>query len=318
MLRILIFITAAVFASITASAQAYTEKAGGAEMSMIPVSGGSFIMGSNVIEKGRMTDEHQHKVKVPNFFMGKYEVTQAQYLAVTGSNPSVFAACGPTCPVTNVSWIDAIKFCNTLSEKAGLPPYYTIDGSKATANNTNGYRLPTEAEWEYAARATTATMVYAGDMNEVTPNNCPELGNVATYSGNSCVTWTVDTAAFDCSTLTDKQMPCNKCGIHPVGEKKPNAFGLYDMIGNVWEWCFDFYGNYFPELEGQDETMETVNKTNLTSELDNPQGAASGRVRVRRGGAWNTSVKICRAAKRSNKGATAKDNAIGFRVCRNQ
>ena len=166
-------------------------------------------MGISPSQQSWQADRNLHKVTLTNSFdLSKTEVTQQQYQALMDKSPSSNSGCAD-CPVENVSWIDAIKFANALSQKAGLPKCYSDVGEViggSTIYACKGYRLPTEAEWEYAARAGTKGAHY-GNLNDI-----------AWYKINSG----------------------NKT--HPVGKKTPNAFGLYDMLGNVWEWCHDRYG----------------------------------------------------------------------------
>jgi len=207
---------------------------GGVTMQLALIRPGSFTMG----------DKSGRKVTITKpFYMGKYEVTQEQWERVMGSNPSNFK--GAKNPVEQVSWDDCQNFITKLKEK--------VPG--------NQFSLPTEAQWEYACRAGTAT----------DPGNWDE---VAWYSNNS-------------GSKT-----------HPAGEKKPNAWGLYDMHGNVWEWCLDWYGNY-------------------AGEESDPRGAASGSTRVDRGGSgYGCGAVDCRSARRSNGTQNYRGSHIGFRVAR--
>jgi formylglycine-generating enzyme required for sulfatase activity len=180
----------------------------------VRINGGTFIMGSPASETGRDDDEIQHRVTVSAFYMGRYEVAQADYEEVMGTNPSETK--GFNLPVTNVSWFDAIEYCNRLSQRERLTPAYTISGSGNNRTvewnrNANGYRLPTEAEWEYACRAGTTTAYNTG----------------AAINNNTGWHW----------ANSGRRM-------HPVGEKPANAWGLHDMHGNVQEWCWDWYGEY--------------------------------------------------------------------------
>jgi len=178
---------------------------------MARINGGSFRMGSSVYETGRSSNEGtQRQVTISGFYMGKYEVTQKEYLEVMGVNPSSFK--GDDLPVEQVSWFDAIEYCNKRSQREGLTPAYTVNGTTVTWNrNADGYRLPTEAEWEYACRAGTTSPYNTGTYVS---------DSTGWYSANS-------------SNRT-----------HPVGQKAANAWGLQDMHGNVAEWCWDWYGNY--------------------------------------------------------------------------
>src|SRR5262249_18504999 len=152
----------------------------------------------------------QHRVRITRpFYLGVTEVTQGQYQAVMGENPSQFKT-SDDLPVDNVSWFDAVKFCDRLSERENRKPCYLIDGDQVSITGGNGYRLPTEAEWEYACRAGSATAFGFGDDEA-------RLGGLAWFSGNS------------------------GGKTHPVAQRQANAFGLYDMHGNVWEWCWDAY-----------------------------------------------------------------------------
>ena len=269
------------------------------EMTWIPA--GTFTMGSPTNEPGRYTDEIQHEVTLTSgFYMGVYQVTQDQYLSVTGSNPSGWLS-DPTSeeiqgkrPVERVTWYDAVEFCNTLSILEGLSSYYIIDKVNKDPNNTNitdtikwtvtinsvatGYRLPTEAQWEYACRAGTITAFNDG----VTNNHADSAVGLLAWLG------------YPLNSIT-----------HEVGKKKANAWGLYDMHGNVWEWCWDWKGNY----PGEAET--------------DPIGAFSGTSRVRRGG-YNGPTDMARSAFRGSFDPSLKDSDappnlrynVGFRLVR--
>jgi len=231
---------------------------------MVRIKGGTFTMGSPAKEPTRREDEVQHKVTVSGFYMSKYEVTQEEYQAVMGTNPSHFK--GDNLPVETVSWYDAIEYCNRMSQIAGLTPAYTINGNNVTWNrNANGYRLPTEAEWEYACRAGTTTAYNTGAKIS---------DNTGWYEENS------------------------GGKIHPVGQKPPNAWGLYDMHGNVFEWCWDWYGDY-----------------SSGSQTD-PVGADSGTYRVRRGGYWGNNGRNLRSAYRDYHSPNYRYFSIGFRLVR--
>jgi len=220
--------------------QSFTENVNGTAIAMVSVSGGTFLMGSPLSETGRDQDEGpQNDVTVPSFYMSKFEITQAQYKAVTGTNPSSFK--GDDLPVESVSWNDAVEFCRKLSQMTGRQ-----------------YSLPTEAEWEYAARAGT---------------NGPYAGNL------EAMTW------YDANSGNRT---------HPAGQKEPNGFGLYDMYGNVWEWCQSKYRPYpYRATDGRENLQETD-------------------VRVMRGGSWESAAKACRSAYRRR--VTPDPRSSGFRI----
>ena len=231
---------------------------GGAD-GFVLINGGTFTMGSPANESGREDNEVQHQVTVSSFYMGKYEVTQKEYQEVMGTNPSKFK--GDNLPVEQVSWYDAIGYCNARSQKEGLTPAYT---NETWNRNANGYRLPTEAEWEYACRAVTTTAYNTG---------ASITDNTGWYG------------AIDGST-------------HPVGQKPANAWGLYDMHGNVFEWCWDWYGAY------------------PSGAQTDPIGASSGSFRVSRGGCWYYQLFV-RSAARACYSPTDRYDILGFRLVRN-
>jgi len=246
------------------------------EMAFVP--GGSFQMGTPLSGGGDSTERPVRTVTVSEFYMGKYEVTQELYQSVTGHNPSYFS--GTNLPVERVTWYDAVEFANKLSEREGLQPVYTISNrtpsigypiefATVTANsNKNGYRLPTEAEWEYAAKGgngSPGNLTYSGSNN-------PD--NVAWYFNNSGSTTNV------------------------VGAKAPNGLGIYDLSGNVWEWCWDWYGSYSSGAQ------------------TNPMGPSSGAERVGRGGGWEHRPEVLRSARRSDDPPSYRNYGLGLRLVR--
>ncbi len=273
---------------------------------MVLVSGGTFSMGCTPEQATCITDESPVRdITVSDFYIGKYEITQKQWQAETGQNPSYFWQCGEECPVENFNWYDALAFCNLLSRKYGYRPcYYTNPGySTQFANNdwplttaptnqtiywdrsANGFRLPSEAEWEYAARGGNVLSV------QTTYSGSNTINNVAWYSGNSVVSYSPN---------------LNGYGPSPTGLKTPNALGLYDMSGNVWEYCYDFYISPYPSASNQE---------------CNPAGPATGTRRVARGGSFYANASFVRIAERADT-PTGTDPAlssqfIGIRLARN-
>ncbi|MGB8691748.1 MAG: bifunctional serine/threonine-protein kinase/formylglycine-generating enzyme family protein [Microcoleus sp.] len=239
-------------------AQVFTDNLGnGITIDMIAIPGGSFVMGSPSTEAGRDNDEGpQRTVTVAPFFMGKYEVTQAQYQAVMGNNPSSFK--GAKRPVENATWDEAVEFCRKLTQKTGKT-----------------YRLPSEAEWEYACRAGTTTPFYFGDT--ITPD-------LVNYNGN--YPYGAAPKGLYRQQTTD------------VGSFPPNAFGLYDMHGNVYEWCSDkAHGNY-SGAPTDGSSWETGTDNN----------------RVLRGSSYLNKAVNCRSANRHRLSAGYRFWTIGFRV----
>jgi len=258
----------------------------------VRIQGGTFTMGSPKKEPGRRDEEVQHKVTVSSFYMGRTEVTQKEYQEIIGTNPSYFK--GDNLPVEQVSWYDAIEYCNMRSRKEGLTPAYTIDKNRSDPNNkrdyddlkwtvtwnrgANGYRLPTEAEWEYACRAGTKTPFNTG--NSITTDQ-------ANYDGS----WTFRYSNYAEGEYRKKTTP--------VGSFAPNAWGLYDMHGNVYEWCWDWCEDYASGLQ------------------TDPAGADSGIGRVHRGGSWIHPAEFVRSASREISGIPKSRNfCVGFRLVR--
>ena len=231
----------------TVAVQGRILSVGGVRYELVPVKAGSFMMGASDDEADANSDERPaHRVTLKHdFCIGSTEVTQALYEAVMGYNPSANRR-GGDYPVENVSYQDAMRFCQRLSQLTG-----------------DNYSLPTEAQWEYAARGGDKSMRYAGS---------DVVDEVAWCFGNS------DNAS------------------HPVARKAPNRLGLYDMSGNVYEWCLDWYGKY------------------SSADVDDPTGPATGDSRCIRGGSWYFFAEYCRTANRNGRVPTHRDDHLGFRI----
>jgi formylglycine-generating enzyme required for sulfatase activity len=240
-------------------------------LEMIELPGGTFLMGSpDTDDQAYASEKPQHKVTLSAFAMGRYAVTRGLYRAVMPETPSEWQQDqdDDSLPANYVDWFAAVRFCNALSERQGLQPCYQIQGKEVTWDQSaNGYRLPTEAEWEYATRAGTTTRWFCGD-------EATDLSRYAWFSENA------------------------GGRMHPVGEKEPNPWGFYDLAGNVYEWCWDWYGGYPPEP------------------ADNPTGPPSGAARVLRGGADWSGARLLRSACRYRRVPEVRDLFIGFRCVR--
>lgn len=271
---------------------------GGAKMEMIYCPPGEFMMGSEVDDNMADSDEKtlngKHKVLITHgFWLGKYEVTQEQWVSVMGNNPSYFKS--PTRPVEKVSWFDCQEFISKVANEV--------------RRQLGGYAcLPTEAEWEYACRAGTNKSLPNGpDGKEIRIQGGKDecLNEIAWYNGNSCVGFELSNVR---SKLSNETKECEdvKAGTHPVGGKAPNNWGFYDMIGNVREWCNDWYASEYYS----------------NGIMSDPIGPSSGDVsrtfgecRVLRGGAWSNYAQLCRSANRHWSNPSYHDYFSGFRLC---
>ena len=230
-----------------------------AAAALVPIPAGKFLMG----DKDEV-DAPPHEVSVSAFLMDKHLVTQDQFQRLMGANPSRWK--GGQNPVEQLRWSDAVKFCNKRSEAEGLKPCYDLTTLKCDFS-ADGYRLPTEAEWEYACRAGTTTAYFFG-------TSPAKAGDYAWLDKNS------------------GGKP------HPVGQKQPNPWGLYDMAGNVWQWCNDFYEvEYYAKSPKQD-----------------PPGPTEGKNKVLRGGAWRFSADNCRSGYRYNENPGSADVCFGYDI----
>ena len=262
--------------------------------SFVLIQPGEFWMGSPPAELGRSGNETYHLVRLTRpFLMKTTEVTQAEWRALMPNNPSSFVACGDDCPVETVNWFEAAAYCNALSQAQGLLACYTLaDCIRAPGDDMEcsqvssvgpdceGYRLPTEAEWEYAARAGTETAYYSGANSQTQCGLDPNLDAVGWYCGNANNT------------------------THPAASKLPNAWGLSDMLGNVWEWTDDWYASDYGGFG--DAAVPVVD----------PVGPPAAGARVDRGGSWTSGAQYARAAFRDYFSPGSRYGNLGFRVAR--
>jgi len=240
---------------------------------MISVKGGSFFMGSN--EGAFRNNEKVHEVTVSTFLISETPVTQELYMAVMKENPSVFK--GSANPVDSVSWFDAVLFCNALSIQVGLSPAYTIEETKISWNReAKGYRLPTEAEWEFAARGG-----LLGDRDPL---------EKAFFAGGSEENNAADYCWFSLNSGRTT---------HPVKTKLPNQLGIYDMSGNVWEWCWDWHDDY------------------PANPVPGYAGPDTGKRRIYRGGSYYNNASMQRVTFRISDDPALKASSRGFRIVQN-
>lgn len=254
----------------------------GCEFNMVRIPGGRFMMGDK--------DERVFSVELPDFELGQYPITQELWESVMETNPSFFK--GLDRPVESIHWYDAVEFCNELDQKMSLITAYKIDKSRIDDNNENEYdglkwkvsqnlkantfRLPTEAEWEYAARGGK----YSRDTEYVGSVSLKETGWYGIGDGGN--------------SMSQSQI---------IGNKAPNELGLYDMSGNIWEWCWDWYGSYPDISESQ-------------TPIYAPMGAKRGHFRVLRGGSLNNYAGYCRVSYRLYGNPDSRNGLRGFRLAR--
>ena len=288
----------------------------------IPLEPGNYLRGSSRKEKGRFRNERSHQVFLTRRVMlKKTEVTQREWRELVPHNPSRFLECGLDCPVERVNWYEALAWLNRLSEAEGLTPCYSLEkctgqlggGCRVPGEpgvqcegdficgvvyfnglNCPGYRLPTEAEWEYAARSGTTAESYVGAVRSSSPNHAPLLDTIAWYAGNSAVD---SENGADCSQWRGRPSPAEYCGTHGVGTKEPTPWGHHDLLGNVMEWTWDAFGGY-PRRAKVDPIREV------------------GVERVVRGGSWTSGVSQLRVALRGRLNPLGRNAMLGFRAAR--
>ncbi len=258
----------------------------------VMIQAGTFMMGSPVEEDLRDINEVQHEVTLTHdFYIRSTEVTQADFQRLMNYNPASFSGC-PRCPVESINWYEAAIYCNELSDECGLPNCYTnfvrnsdgewieceLNEAFATPYDCPGFRLPTDAEWEYAARAGTTTATYNGEVSRE-ENSCDRPNPV------------LDPIAWYCSNSGDE--------VHEVGLLLPNRWGLYDMLGNVSEWCSDSYIPFYSSEPTIDPFYDEYRRDRIT-----------------RGGAWVDGPPRVRSASRWRDSSTFSNRYTGFRPVR--